>query len=229
MSGRAILFFSRSWATEAVVKPLGISDTGRAERIIRTMMEDVLGVLSGVDADLHWWSDVPIESDVLLRYGIHTNECQRGANQRERLENAVDDLFARGYRQVCIVGNDTPLSRDLVENVLDAGTDVIGHSWDGGFYILKLMRGSPAAALFDANRWNGGRPDITGLDLSVVEARLDFDAAGTILRAHPDKFLRGLADGTEHVVYGRPRHVIPPLPAVVDGIDGRAPPSVRHR
>lgn len=229
MSGCAILFFSRSWATEAVAKPLGITDTGRAERIIRTMMEDVLTVLSGVDADLHWWSDVPIESDVLLRHGIHTNECQRGADQRERLKNAVDDLFARGYAQVCIVGNDTPLSRDIVENVLDADTDVIGHSWDGGFYILKLMRDSPAAALFDAERWNGGRPDVADLNLSVVEARLDFDMAGTILRAHPDKYLRGLADGADHVVYGRPRHIVPPLLAVVDGIDGRAPPSVRHR
>lgn len=229
MTGRAILFFSRSWATEAVAKPLGIADTVRAERIIRTMMEGVLTVLSGVDADLHWSSDVPIESDVLVRYGIDTNECQRGANQRERLQNAVDDLFARGYDQVCIVGNDTPLSRELVEKVLDAEADVIGHSWDGGFYILKLRHDSPAVALLDARRWNGGRPDTTGLDLSIVEARLDFDIAGTILRAYPDKYLRGLADGTDHIVRGRHRHVIPPLLAVVDGIDGRAPPSVYHR
>lgn len=229
MSGRAILFFSRSWATEAVAKPLGIADPVRAERILRTMMEGVLTVLSDVDADLHWSSDVPIERDVLLRYGIHTNQCQRGADQRERLRNAVDDLFARGYDQICIVGNDTPLSRDLVENVLDARTDVIGHSWDGGFYILKLRRGSGALALFDARRWNGGRPDITGLDLSVIEARLDFDVASTILRAYPDKYLRGLAGATDPVVRRRPLHTASPLLAAVDGIDGRAPPSAHHR
>lgn len=74
---------------------------------------------------------------------------QRGSDFGARLTNTMGDLFAWGYRGVCLIGSDTPtLPADyLVRAVqaLQAPGDrvVVGPAVDGGYYLLGLKRAYP--------------------------------------------------------------------------------------
>lgn len=77
---------------------------------------------------------------------------QRGAGLDERLANAYDDVFATSSLPVLLVGMDTPhMTPDLLTTAartLAAGSPVLGHAQDGGWWVIGL----PAA---DANVFLG--------------------------------------------------------------------------
>lgn len=71
-----------------------------------------------------------------------SEENQNGLDLAERLTNAVAEAFAKGYKNVIAVGNDTP---DLSANgllraaaVLAKGGSVLGPSADGGNYLIGI-------------------------------------------------------------------------------------------
>ena len=81
---------------------------------------------------------------------------QVGDDLGTRMRQSFDTLFARGYRQVLIVGTDVPsLPLDYYRQAL-AGLGshdlVLGPALDGGYYLIGLKR--PAPDLFSGIPWS---------------------------------------------------------------------------
>lgn len=90
---------------------------------------------------------------------------QAGEDLGERMARTFDQLFARGYRSVVLVGTDIP-SLPLEEyrrtfGLLESHDLVIGPALDGGYYLLGLNR--PVPELFVGIPWS------TGLVLKATE------------------------------------------------------------
>jgi len=89
------------------------------------------------------------------RHGV-TLLDQQGQDLGARMRQAFDDLFARGYRQVCLVGTDVPSLplthyREAVE-LLAHHDLVIGPARDGGYYLIGLTQ--PRPDLFTDIPWS---------------------------------------------------------------------------
>jgi len=76
---------------------------------------------------------------------FHFNEeMQEGTSFEERLTNAMQTLFDRGFEHLVVIGNDSPdlttaTLRDAVAS-LDHKKAVFGPSDDGGVYLIGLHR-----------------------------------------------------------------------------------------
>ena len=122
---KAILFFSRTAEEEAKHKRFDamLSQKGNIA-IGQGLIDATLGSLSDCD--------VPLIS-------CYSSD-QVGSNFGDKLANAVEDVFANGYEQVIVVGNDCPfISSELISesfDLIDEGKMVLGPANDGGVYLL---------------------------------------------------------------------------------------------
>ena len=96
------------------------------------------------DCDLHIYF-----SDLVLK-GIWPNNkkfVQSGTDLGERMKNAFQDGFNKGYSKIIGVGTDLPdLKAEIMKEGLDAlsSTDtVFGPSEDGGYYLIGMDRMYP--------------------------------------------------------------------------------------
>lgn len=101
-----------------------------------------------------------------------TERDQRGNSFGERLYNAIDTVFNKGFRNVIVLGNDSPELR--LQDIVDArdqlyrGLPVAGPTVDGGVFLLGLSK-----AHFDQIAWK----QISWKSSSVTKdlgAQLDF-------------------------------------------------------
>lgn len=73
---------------------------------------------------------------------IRASAQQRGCSFGERLANAIEDVFALGYRQIVTLGTDTPdISAEAILEVarrIQPGILVTGPALDGGIYTLGI-------------------------------------------------------------------------------------------
>lgn len=97
-----------------------------------------------------------INHDDLWENQIYHKEIQSGLNLGERMENAFELLFDRGYKEVAIVGSDC---YDLTPEILLTAFDrlknvdvVIGPATDGGYYLLGMNIFIPQ--LFENKNWS---------------------------------------------------------------------------
>jgi rSAM/selenodomain-associated transferase 1 len=96
---------------------------------------------------------------------------QGGGDLGVRMARVVEDLFARGYAAVVIVGADSPTLplrhlRAAIRLLGSAAADgVIGPSEDGGYYLIGLR--APCPALFAGVSWSSTRV----LTQTLVKAR----------------------------------------------------------
>lgn len=71
-------------------------------------------------------------------------QTQRGKDLGERMKNAFEDLFEKGYRKIVIIGTDCPeLTAGIITNAftcLDTRDVVIGPAADGGYYLLGMTQ-----------------------------------------------------------------------------------------
>jgi uncharacterized protein len=99
---RLVLVFARTPRDEAAVKPLG--GRAQAERLHRALRDRALAiaVAAGFHTRLVTAGDAPALPD-----GVEVAR-QRGGSFGERLEHAVGDAFAEGWRQIVVIGADAP-------------------------------------------------------------------------------------------------------------------------
>lgn len=79
-----------------------------------------------------------------LPYFRATEEDQTGTTFGERLTNAIQSIYDKGYENVITIGNDTPHLQthhilDAVQK-LESHKFVLGPSKDGGFYLIGLHK-----------------------------------------------------------------------------------------
>ncbi|MEO5954178.1 MAG: TIGR04282 family arsenosugar biosynthesis glycosyltransferase [Nitrospiraceae bacterium] len=89
------------------------------------------------------------------RQSVHLVD-QVGEDLGQRMHRTSVDLFAKGYRQVIIVGTDVPtLPLSVYQeafSMLDRSDVVLGPALDGGYYLIGLKQ--PAEKLFTGVPWS---------------------------------------------------------------------------
>ncbi|MEL6306449.1 MAG: DUF2064 domain-containing protein, partial [Bacteroidota bacterium] len=82
---------------------------------------------------------------------------QKGANFGERLANAFEVLFAKGYEGVISVGNDCPhISVKLLKQAkqkLETQQIVVGPTYDGGTYLIGMLKSQFSKEDFENLPW----------------------------------------------------------------------------
>lgn len=118
----ALLFFSRTAGAEQLAKPYG----SKGQKVHEALISHSYQTAAQSSLPIYWLSE----------------EEQVGDTFGERLANAYEALFAKGYEKVIAIGNDCPElgvadikhAADLLQN-----TDwVLGPALDGGLYLLGL-------------------------------------------------------------------------------------------
>ena len=122
---------------------------------------------------------------------------QEGKNLGERMLNAFQDAFARGYKNVAILGSDSPTLP--LENIDDAFEKlsksdlVLGPAEDGGYYLIGLNKAH--CGLFENIEWSSD----SVLQLTIESAKklqlsyellpswYDVDNKETLIRAVKDE------------------------------------------
>jgi rSAM/selenodomain-associated transferase 1 len=137
---------------------------------------------------------------------------QRGADLGARMENAFRKCFVMGYREVVVIGTDTPwMGAERVRRAfaeLRLSDVVIGPAEDGGYYLLGMRK--MVAGIFRGIPWSTER--VLELTLKAVERaklhgkllRRDFDLdrpedlkrVATMLKRRP-RVAPGLAGALE--------------------------------
>ncbi|WP_299110844.1 TIGR04282 family arsenosugar biosynthesis glycosyltransferase [uncultured Winogradskyella sp.] len=87
---------------------------------------------------------------------LHFNKkLQHGNDLGERMKNAFEALFKKGYEKVVIIGSDLlDLNETIIENAfkaLDNNDIAIGPAEDGGYYLLGMKTLYPT--VFNIENW----------------------------------------------------------------------------
>lgn len=97
--------------------------------------------LSGIaDADIFvYFSEFMAKSSLKIP---HQTAVQNGVDLGERMKIAFEEVFAKGYKRVILIGTDCP---DIESNILNQSLEelqshdaVFGPALDGGYYLIGL-------------------------------------------------------------------------------------------
>ena len=114
-------------------------------RVVRSAPAHVFVYYSDVIEPMDMWTDI-----------AHARFVQQGDNLGDRMKNAFQDLFDKGYTRVAIIGSDcfdlTPALLSEAIHCLDQNDFVIGPSEDGGYYLLGMRLFYPV--LFNNKIWS---------------------------------------------------------------------------
>ncbi|MGE3800866.1 MAG: DUF2064 domain-containing protein [Candidatus Kapaibacterium sp.] len=127
---QAILFFVRDEQLEGAIKPLprlgnasvGYNAINRAICARLSSLRDRVDIVLSTDG-----SGSSVETDYLLK--------QKGKTFGERITQAVEATFTLGYKQIVVIGNDSP--------------DITPEDIETGFSLLKSGAGTAAAPTYD--------------------------------------------------------------------------------
>jgi uncharacterized protein len=166
----AILLFSRTAHAEAQAKPL-VFNKMKAGKIAALAIQQAkkTAIATGL----------PV-------FQI-TEKQQRGENFGERLSNACQDVFNKGYDSVIAIGNDcldisTKNLNDTAEKLLENPL-VLGETKDGGVYILGLQRDTFQQLDFSTIAWQTAHvfqqlivfAEKCAISPSLLDKKADFD------------------------------------------------------
>ena len=149
--------FPRPGAVKTRLQP-EISPEG-SYRLFRAMCEDLVANLQNseqFDLQIHFW---PPESEAQMRdwLGEHLSFVpQIAGNLGEKMNGAIANSLAAGYRKAAIIGSDLPTLDaariNLAFEKLDSSDAVFGPTDDGGYYLVGMRRAIPA--LFENIPWS---------------------------------------------------------------------------
>ena len=124
-----------------------------------------------------FYADYINDNDVWNGY---EKRLQSGNDLGERMQHAFEDLFAAGYKSICIIGSDCyELTNEIIEEAflkLQSVHVVIGPVSDGGYYLLGCNTFIPD--FFSNKQWSTTTvfadtiADVTKLSLSVQQLPL---------------------------------------------------------
>jgi len=151
LSTRLVLVFARLPEEESRTKPLVASCRSRrhVESLYERLFSRTLAIAgsTGTRTRLVTHGELPPR---FWRDGLEVRQ-QAGDTFASRLEHAVREAFADGYREVVLVGGDTPAlaTRHLDDAFarLEGRAEraaVVGPAHDGGYYLLALNAHEPA-------------------------------------------------------------------------------------
>ncbi len=184
---QAILFFSRAIRSEAQHKKLGHISAKLNHTLIQKYSNQILIELGKIGFDKFWFSDQPVSERILNKFGFNRNFIQDGATLSERLFNAYQTLKRLGYCDILIVGNDTTISASELIDVMQSTEDVIGRSFDHGFYLLKLSDFNKQSHILNSEYWNNGSLATQSFEFKELSVKHDYDYLWVILSCLKDR------------------------------------------
>jgi len=123
-----------------------------------------------VDAGRHiYFSDVVISS----KWEHDQKFVQEGKDLGEKMKNAFQHGFNKGYENIILIGSDLPtISNEIIESGFEKlkGNDVVfGPATDGGYYLIGLSKMNDS--VFDHKPWSqSSLLDVTLRQLSDQES-----------------------------------------------------------
>ncbi|MGB5237785.1 MAG: TIGR04282 family arsenosugar biosynthesis glycosyltransferase [Flavobacteriaceae bacterium] len=119
----------------------------------------------------------------LFNDDIYEKYCQEGRDLGERMHNAFQLGFEKGFEKIIVIGSDI---YDLEESdlnkafkALDDAEYVLGPAQDGGYYLLGMK--TPNAKLFENKSWGTDKvldetlETIKGSEVFLLDQRNDVD------------------------------------------------------
>jgi len=134
-----------------------------AAELYRCLLLDLLDHVATFEgADLYIAHDPPAGVSWFQEIAPPGFSClpQRGGDLGERMRSVFEDLFARGYERVVMIGSDLPvfpptILSDAFRALAESARVVLGPSRDGGYYLLGLGRFVPD--IFSDIAWGSDR------------------------------------------------------------------------
>lgn len=117
-----------------------IGDQGAFE-VYKELVEITENATSKVDCDIHiYFSEAVIET----KWEKSFKTVQNGADLGERMKNAFQNGFEKGYERIVLIGSDLPdiSSQTINEGFfnLNKSEVVFGPAKDGGYYLIGLTK-----------------------------------------------------------------------------------------
>lgn len=195
MKRRAIILFLRDEREEGLLKPL--PQEYAAKGGYRQLNRSIANRLLATDSSA---TDVIVVGNECIK-GLITVP-QHGAGFGARITNAFYDVFALGYDQAVMVGNDCPTitCNEITDafTALEQGFAVaVAPTYDGGAYIIGIAADGFSPTIFAELPW---QTDVLFAALRALPAaiavgtvRTDFDAWNTTDACHALQQLLGFA------------------------------------
>jgi rSAM/selenodomain-associated transferase 1 len=156
MTSSALIIFVRNPVLGKVksrlAKTLGEKD---ALRIYEKLLEHTHSITQNITVDKYvFYADYVNHKDRWDDEKYH-KVLQSGPDLGNRMKNAFDLLFGKGYRELAIIGSDCyELSEEIILsafNELQNNDVVIGPAADGGYYLIGMNNLIPQ--LFENKTW----------------------------------------------------------------------------
>jgi rSAM/selenodomain-associated transferase 1 len=127
-----------------------------ALKIYQKLLKHTCLITTGIFADKYVFYSENINHDDLWKNEVYKKELQYGNNLGERMKNAFEMLFQRGYREIVIIGSDCyELTEEIIMDAFEQLKQkdvVIGPAKDGGYYLLGMNVIIPQ--LFTGKNWS---------------------------------------------------------------------------
>ena len=141
MRQNALILFMKAPLSGRVKTRLGESLGDEfAATLYRLMCEHLLHLLSPYETDVIVAYDDEAQGTLPLYLEKTHLFYQRGAKLGERMKNAFEEVFSKGYQRAILVGSDIP---EVDERILDEAFDllfandaILSPTFDGGYYLI---------------------------------------------------------------------------------------------
>jgi rSAM/selenodomain-associated transferase 1 len=161
--------------------------------IYKLLLKHTSTVLHELSFDKVVYYSEKIENNDFWKASLFEKKLQKGADLGERMQQAFETAFDRGYKKVLIIGSDLfELTSTLIISALEAleTYDIsIGPSLDGGYYLLGMKELHPA--VFKNKKWGTASvlentlQDLKQQNVKLLEALNDIDTFED-LQQHPE-------------------------------------------
>ena len=151
--------------------------------IYKLLLKHTATVLHELSFDKVVYYSEKIENNDFWEASLFEKKLQKGADLGERMQQAFETAFDRGYKKVLIIGSDLfELTSTLIISALEAleTYDIsIGPSLDGGYYLLGMKELHPA--VFKNKKWGthsvleNTLQDLKQQNVKLLEALNDID------------------------------------------------------
>ena len=174
----AILFFSKTSSAEAEGKKLAAAKR-QTKAIAQVFIKNTRQILRSLDLPVFTISE----------------QLQRGDSFGERLQNAFQDIFDKGFTNVIAVGNDClTLNKNHIQHAIQAletTPSVLGPTTDGGVYLLGFQKEYFDASELKSIHWQTGNVSKEllqnkGNQCITLDILSDIDTVNDLIKAIKD-------------------------------------------
>jgi rSAM/selenodomain-associated transferase 1 len=144
-SKNALIIFTRNPELGKVKTRLAATIGNQsALEIYKLLIHHTVRITSTINANRYVFYSENIQQNDAWNPSIFKKELQNGKDLGERMQNAFDLLFKKGYQKIVIVGSDIyELNSQDIEGsfiTLKTSSYVIGPAKDGGYYLLGMRQ-----------------------------------------------------------------------------------------